>query len=233
MASHAVDVVHRDLKPSNIMVADGHAFSDVKITDFGIAKMAEAEIGQWAEVGGGTSSKTVLGAIPYMSPEAINDFKKATKPSDVWAIAAIVYQLLSGDLPFGTGLKSIPNIIAAVPPPLPKQLKSAQFSSLGGELYSIICRCLDKDPAKRPDAVSLVSMCEELCYATSKYSLGTVLDNTGYTGRIIDKEGITLMYHPSNFYGSSKVVIGSPVWFGRAEGVPMDRAFPIVVALPK
>ena len=233
LASHAAGVVHRDLKPSNIMVVGGYRFHDVKITDFGIAKMAEAEIGQWAEVGGGTSSKTVLGAIPYMSPEAINDFKKATKPSDVWAIAAIVYQMLSGELPFGSGLKSIPNIIAAVPPAAPRQLKAAQFSSLGDELYDLICRCLDKDPEKRPDAAALVTFCEQLCYSTSPYSMGTVSDTGGYTGRIIDENDETLMYHPSNFYGNRKVAVGSPVWFGRAEGSPMDRAFPIVAALHK
>ncbi|TPK61662.1 serine/threonine protein kinase [Mesorhizobium sp. B2-4-19] len=230
-ASHAADVVHRDLKPSNIMVVGGALFHDVKITDFGIAKMAEEEIGQWAEVGGATSSKTVLGAIPYMSPEAINDFKVAKKSSDVWAIAAIIYELLSGELPFGTGLKSIPKIVDAVPPKKPSLLNGAQFKTLGGQLYDIILQCLDKDVTKRPTAKELVGLCEILCYGTTTYSFGTVTHIPGVTGRILDEKGSVLMWHPKCFYGSGSVTVGSRVWFGRDSGQPWDRAFPIVKAI--
>ncbi|RVI98115.1 serine/threonine protein kinase [Sinorhizobium meliloti] len=234
-ASHAADVVHRDLKPSNIMVLGGPVFTDVKITDFGIAKMAEDEIGQWVEEGGGaTSSKTVLGAIPYMSPEAINDFKTAKKSSDVWAIATIVYELLSGEPPFGKRLNSIPKIIEAAPPKKPAQLNSAQFKSLGTQIYDIILTCLDKDETKRPTASQLVSLCEELCYSMPRYSYGEVVELTGPgrpTGKIRDDSGVLLMYHPSNFYGSSRVKIGNRVWFGRDPGIPRERAFPIVKAV--
>ncbi|MER8959703.1 MULTISPECIES: serine/threonine-protein kinase [unclassified Mesorhizobium] len=230
-ASHAVEVVHRDLKPSNIMVVGGFQFDNVKITDFGIAKMAEAEIGPWAEAGGSTSSKTVLGAIPYMSPEAINEFKMPKKSSDVWAIAAITYELLVGELPFGTGLKSIPNIIAAKTPKPPTQINSAQFKSLGKQLFEIICRCLDKDENKRPTASQLALLCEDLCYSITRYDYGIISQLHGYTGRISDSQNTILMYHPESFYGTSKVKEGSRVWFGRDEGSPWDRAFPIVKAI--
>lgn len=232
-ASHAVDVVHRDLKPSNIMVVGGARFHDVKITDFGIAKMAEDEIGEWAEVGGATSSKTVLGAIPYMSPEAINDFRVAKKSSDVWAIAAIIYELLSGELPFGMGLKSIPKIVEAIPPKRPSLINGPQFKTLGGQLYEIILQCLDKDVGKRPSADQLVQLCGELCYGPTSYGYGTVVDLPGITGRIHDEKGAVLMWHPKCFYGSGSVSVGSRVWFGRDSGVPYDRAFPIVKALVK
>lgn len=231
-ASHSAGVVHRDLKPSNIMVVGGPKFVDVKITDFGIAKMAEKEIGQWAEEGGGaTSSKTVLGAIPYMSPEAINDFKIAKKTSDVWAVAAIVYELMSGEPPFGMGLKSIPKIVQAVPPKRPAPINSAQFKGLGGQLYDIILRCLDKDEDNRPTAEELIGLCEELCYSHTHYSYGKVSETPGYTGRIIDEEGVKLMFHPDCFYGASKVSVGTRVWFGRDPGEPWERAFPIVKAV--
>ncbi|MDX0437117.1 protein kinase [Sinorhizobium medicae] len=230
-ASHAAEVVHRDLKPSNIMVVGGPLFQDLKITDFGIAKMAEEEIGQWVEDGGGaTSSKTVLGAIPYMSPEAINDFKVAKKSSDVWAIAAIMYELLSGELPFGKGLKSIPKIIEAEPPRRPPQIQPAQFKSLGTQVYDLILMCLDKDEQNRPSASQLVTLCEDLCYGITKYSFGEVTEVGPYTGRIRDDEGAKLMWHPKCFYGSAKVQVGTRVWFGRDEGEPWDRAFPIVKA---
>ncbi|MDR3571030.1 MAG: serine/threonine-protein kinase, partial [Candidatus Pacebacteria bacterium] len=72
-ASHAQGVVHRDLKPSNVMISGGLAILNAKVTDFGIAKMAEEEITREVEGGNATmtTSKTVVGAIPYMAPEAI------------------------------------------------------------------------------------------------------------------------------------------------------------------
>jgi eukaryotic-like serine/threonine-protein kinase len=232
-ASHAVEVVHRDLKPSNIMVVGGPYFQDMKITDFGIAKVAEKEIGQWVEEGAGqTSSKTVLGAIPYMSPEAISNFKVAKKTSDVWAIAAIIYHLMSGELPFGKGLISITKIMEAAPPKKPSQIQGAQFKSLGGQLYDLIVLCLDKDETKRPTAEHLVLLLEEICYSITTYSFGKVSEIQKYTGRILDGEGEKLMYHPQCFYGSSTVQVGTHVWFGRDDGEPWDRAFPIVKAMP-
>lgn len=230
-ASHAAEVVHRDLKPSNIMVVGASKFYDVKITDFGIAKMAEDEIGQWAEVGGATSSKTVLGAIPYMSPEAINDFKIPNKSSDVWAVAAIVYELLSGELPFGTGLKSIPKIIDAKPPKKPSQIAPAQFKNLGEQLYNIILKCLNKDENQRPSALQLVELCEGLCYSITNYDFGVIEEVGQYTGKIQDNKGVRLMWHPRSFYGSSKVKVGDRIWFGRDPGVPLERAFPIVKSI--
>jgi serine/threonine protein kinase len=229
-SSHRVNVVHRDLKPSNIMVVGGHKFFAAKITDFGIAKMAEAEIGEWAEAGGSTSSKTVLGAIPYMSPEAIQDFKTPRKESDVWAIGAILYELLSGELPFGTGLKSVPKIIDAPTPQRPGIIEGAQFRNLGIELYEIIARCLSKDPAKRPPAEALCEECSKLCYSQTSYDYGSVTEVGAYTGKIKGANDDILMYHPDNFYGARKVKVGTRVWFGRGAGSPWDRAFPIVRA---
>lgn len=230
-ASHAVGVVHRDLKPSNVMVVGGPLFKDIKITDFGIAKMAEKEIGQWVEDGGGqTSSKTVLGAIPYMSPEAISDFKVAKTSSDVWAIAAIIYQLMSGELPFGKGLISITKIMAAAPPKKPNQLQSVQFKSLGTQVYDLVVLCMDKDEDKRPTAQQLVTLLEDLCYSITTYGFGLVSEIQQFTGRIIGEDGDKLMWHPKCFYGTSKVNVGTRVWFGRDKGEPWDRAFPIGVA---
>ncbi|MBZ9747240.1 serine/threonine protein kinase [Mesorhizobium sp. CO1-1-7] len=228
VASHHANVVHRDLKPSNIMVVGGFRFAAVKITDFGIAKLAEAEIGLWAESKGSTSSKTVLGAIPYMSPESITEFKVATKPSDVWSIGAIVYEMLSGLPPFGGGLKSILKITEAVPPARPIQISAAQFRSLGSQVYDIILSCLQKDPQKRPTAEFLVQACEELCYSPDEYELGTITRVDPATGFIRADDGPDLMYHRSNFYGTASIKVGKRVWFARHPGTGNDRAFPVV-----
>jgi eukaryotic-like serine/threonine-protein kinase len=102
-ASHHAGVVHRDLKPSNVMVVGGETFKEVKITDFGIAKMAEQEIDEAAKGGDAslTASKTALGAIPYMAPEAIKATGQAGMASDIWSIGAMAYEQLCGARPFG------------------------------------------------------------------------------------------------------------------------------------
>lgn len=230
-ASHHAGVVHRDLKPSNIMVVNGSALSSVKITDFGIAKMAEAEIGEWAGVGKGgtTSSKTVLGAIPYMAPESVTNFSEASAPADVWAIAAITYQLLSGKLPFGEGLLSIPAILKGDPPPKPAAISAMQFRGLGTDLHNNILQCLNPDPAARLTAEQLIKALEPLCYPVDEYELGQITKvPNAYWGFLRSDAGVEAMYHVDSFYGGVGPVVGQRVWFARHPGTGNDRAFPLV-----
>jgi len=228
--SHSAKVVHRDLKPSNIMIVGGWQFNEVKITDFGIAKLAEEEIGAWANTHGSTQSKTVLGAIPYMSPESILDFKKGTYPSDIWSIGAIVYRLLSGSPPFGTGLKSIPSIIQADQPPVPNQIERVQFSDLGQDILSILNSCMSKDSAARPTAEQLVTLCDALCYSFDLYEIGTIkVKRRSNFGFITADAGTDLMYHTDSFYGVRDISVGQRVWLARHPGTGNDRAFPIVI----
>ena len=86
--AHARDVIHRDLKPSNVLVgADGQP----KVLDFGIARLARDDAGV-------TATGQLLGTIPYMSPEQMSG-RAVDARSDVYALGAIAYQLLSGRLP--------------------------------------------------------------------------------------------------------------------------------------
>lgn len=228
-ASHHAGVVHRDLKPSNIMVVDGISFAGVKITDFGIAKMAEAEIGEWAGKGGTTSSKTVLGAIPYMAPESVSDFSKASAPADVWAIAAITYRLLAGNFPFGKGPASVAAILGGKPPPFPTPAIALQFRTLGQELYNIILRCLVSDPNKRLTADGLVAALEPLCYAVDQYEIGTITKlHSSTVGFILGSSGREAMCHVDSFYGAATPKVGQRVWFARHPGAGNDRAMPLV-----
>lgn len=232
-ASHHAGVIHRDLKPSNIMIVGGVKFLDAKITDFGIAKMAADEIGAW-DGKGATTSKTIIGAIPYMSPESILDFKNTGKPSDVWAIAAIVYELLSGKCPFGTNLKAIPAILEAKVPPIPTMVQSLQFRGLGADIYNLIVRCLNKTASDRPTADELLVECEALFYSRDEYECGFIKNNKSQNVGFISADvGNDLMYHRESFYGDSTRAPGTRIWFGRHPGHPNDRAFPIVRIPPE
>lgn len=232
-ASHHAGVFHRDLKPSNIMVSADWGLQTVKITDFGIAKMAEEEIADaFKDKESTTGSQTVMGALPYMAPEMIIDQKSAGLPADVWALGALLYQLLTGKLPFGRGLGAVPAIVAASLPQPPALFRTkAQFSPLANDLWSIVASCLQKDVAKRPTADDLVQTCDKLCYSNAERQLGTIESfrgvGRGNWGFIDIHGGGTAFFHRDSFYGDM-VSVGARVSFAGFPGVPQMRAFPVL-----
>ncbi|MGJ5176496.1 serine/threonine-protein kinase [Bradyrhizobium oligotrophicum] len=235
-ASHHVNVVHRDLKPNNVMVVGGAHVEAFKITDFGIAIMAEKEIGDAVEGGsaGLTASQTALGALPYMAPEMIEDLRSADKPTDIWSLGAMTLELMTGRRPFGQGYKAVPAIMEARLPSFPASMeKSPQFSSLGRELYSLVEKCMRKDPAERLTADELVLACERLCYTNAPREFGVVsslkYNRYGYISSD-DPEKPDVFYHVESVYGSESVSVGQKVWFSRYPGTPRARAFPVVLA---
>lgn len=230
-ASHHVDVVHRDLKPSNIMVDSNFQLDMIKVTDFGIAKMAEHEM---AEAAGSeatiTSSHTMMGALPYLSPEMVRKPKEAGCPADIWALGAIAFELLTGNKPFGGGLTAVPTILAAEIPPLPPHvIQKAQFRPLANEIYRVISQCLQKDPDGRPTADGLVAACEGLCYQTARRFTGIVRNYPASTFGFIhpDDGGDQVFFHIDSVYGG-RPNVGERVWYARFDGDPRQRAHPVV-----
>ena len=89
-AAHAKDIVHRDIKPENLFLARTGA---VKVLDFGIARLRELSV----STGGGTRAGSVLGTPAYMAPEqALGHWSEVDGRTDIWAVGATLYTLLSG-----------------------------------------------------------------------------------------------------------------------------------------
>lgn len=230
---HNANVVHRDLKPSNIMVSTDPGFSVVKVTDFGIAKMARAEIENAIEEGDDSisASSTVVGALPYMAPEVIQDSKNAGGPSDVWAIGAILFHLLTGRRPFGGGLNAIPKILARDLPPKGGVLQpKRQFKDLFDALWGIIEACLHVDASERLTAEDLVVQFGSVCYSTAERHIGTIYNFGSHPGRwgFISAQSLSdTFFHADSFYGG-KPENGIKVSFARFLGDPNPRAFPVL-----
>ena len=92
-AAHAAGVVHRDLKPSNVFLCKGDGIPHVKVFDFGIAKMEDDEKL--------THTGAVMGTAAYMAPEQARRAADAGPLADVYAIGAILYHMLTGQMPYG------------------------------------------------------------------------------------------------------------------------------------
>lgn len=133
--AHAHNIVHRDVKPANLMLTSSGM---VKVTDFGIAKMLDDEIGL-------TSTGMVIGTAQYMSPEQIAA-KPATGRSDQFSLAVIAYEMLTGQKPFqGNSWASVMHQIMSVDPPPVKQHRQ----DLGDEVTTVLRKALSKDPEAR------------------------------------------------------------------------------------
>ena len=97
--AHAAGIVHRDLKPENIFLAQDDDGGEVaKLLDFGVAKVTGAA--SWNGVAGGTQAGTVLGTPAYMSPEQARGSEVVDHRADLWSLAVVAFECLTGRLPF-------------------------------------------------------------------------------------------------------------------------------------
>jgi serine/threonine-protein kinase len=229
-AAHHNGVVHRDLKPTNIMIVGDYNVTELKVTDFGIAKMAGAEMDEAAEGGDASlsASATALGAIPYMAPEAIDAPETVGLPADVWSIGAIVLHILYGAYPYGSGLRAIGNITKNTPIDTPKFVASnAQFRPLADEIIKIANCCLQLQATSRPTADQLVEMCDALCYTVSDRKIGSIKNYKFDAWGFISTSGDDVFFHKDSVFGELPKVNESVV-FSCYDGGQAPRALPVL-----
>ena len=229
-AAHHNEVVHRDLKPTNIMIVGGYNLDELKLTDFGIAKMAEVELEEGLESEESLiASATALGAIPYMAPEAIEAPETVGLPADIWSVGAIMLHVLYGNYPFGSGLKAVSRITKDELPKVPDfVLENSQFEPLAKEIIEIAHSCLQKDPAQRPTADELVMKCNLLCYTVSGRKVGSI-KNYFYNDAwgFIRTAGEDVFFHKDCVFGD-KPKVNDKVIFSSYDGGQAQRALPVL-----
>ena len=140
--AHAAGIVHRDLKPANIFLrARDEGPNLVKILDFGISKQ-ESERARWKQLTG----QACLGTPAYMSPEQLRSSKNVDPRADLWSLGVVIYELLTGKLPFDG--ESPGEIFAAILEKTPAPLATHR-AGLPEEFSAIVARALQRDPDAR------------------------------------------------------------------------------------
>lgn len=136
VAVHRARIIHRDLKPSTILLDDEQ---NARLTDFGVATYADLA----------APEPTVVGSLRYMAPEQCVG-PRPLEQSDVYALGAVMFEMLSGDLPFGNTVEAVFERMQRPPPELPREVR------LPSSVRGLLSACLSADPASRPSSRQLM-----------------------------------------------------------------------------
>jgi serine/threonine-protein kinase len=160
--AHSIGIVHRDLKPQNLFLTtsvDGRPF--VKVLDFGISKFtASSKSGENMSL---TRTAAVIGSPNYMSPEQLRSSRSVDARTDIWAMGVILYELLTGRVPFSA--TSVTELCAMVLQDTPRNVRELRPDVPAG-LADAIMKCLEKDPDQRYQSVAA------LAYAIEAFTEG-------------------------------------------------------------
>ncbi len=162
-AAHAHGIVHRDLKPLNIMIhSKGSPQEQIRILDFGLAKIKSADLfGSFV----GAKTTGIIGSPYYMAPEQWSD-DETDKRCDIYSLGIILFQMLSGEVPFKGS--SIPAVmkkhLMSPPPPL-----AVKGSGISEALEKVVYHALEKDPILRTgSAEELIAELEQAVAANAQ-----------------------------------------------------------------
>ena len=145
-AAHDLGVVHRDVKPENVLLDNGRVPASVRLTDFGVARLAHGQAI--------TRMTALIGTVAYIAPELAED-SRATPAADVWSAGIVAYELLSGVTPFLAG-----NLVAMIQAALHRE--PARLAGISDELWQAISSMLAKAPEARPSAGAAAAALEAM-----------------------------------------------------------------------
>ncbi|HEY7041880.1 MAG TPA: protein kinase [Methylomirabilota bacterium] len=173
-AAHRAGVVHRDIKPQNILVVGAAGEEEVKLTDFGIARMRD--IGSGTRL---TRASVIMGTPEYMAPEQIQDAEVSEK-TDIYAFGIVLYEMVSGDVPFSarTPAAVLTKHLQERPRPLGERRHGSP-----PELERLVMQTLEKNPADRPSDMSeVVKKLHAIRLTTGSPAVSNTAQITGWSG---------------------------------------------------
>lgn len=166
--AHRLGIIHRDVKPHNLMVTSrGDGTATVKLLDFGIAQMDTNAMSTRLTV-----TAAVIGTPSYMSPEQLRSARAADARSDVWSCGVVLFELLTGQLPWNAAspgdlaVRMYMEPLAARPQPFPADVPA--------EVAAVVLRCLATEPEARwADATELADALAPFAAVVSDAEIAT------------------------------------------------------------
>jgi eukaryotic-like serine/threonine-protein kinase len=159
--AHAAGIIHRDVKPENIVLHREGGREQVKVVDFGLAKLLGAREGESSTT---ASASLLVGSAHYMAPERLVQADYDGR-ADVYSLGVMLYLMLSGRLPFSVDERNPFALgmmhLAAQPVPL-----RTACPDLAPGVADVVMGALHKDPARRPDALELARRFDEALVAS-------------------------------------------------------------------
>ncbi len=185
--AHASGIIHRDLKPANLFLthrADGSPC--MKVLDFGISKLMNGPRNSGFDMRT-TQPSMVMGSPHYMSPEQMASARDVDERTDIWAIGAILHELIAGAPPFkGDTMTALCATILKDPPPPLTTLRA----DVPHGLEAIVARCLKKEPAARYANVA------DLAAALAEFGSPAARASAERIRRVLDAVGDTQTASP-------------------------------------
>ncbi|MBX9691749.1 MAG: serine/threonine protein kinase, partial [Cyanobacteria bacterium] len=163
-AAHQTGIIHRDLKPSNIMVTTCGDKEEVKVLDFGIARIMPVGVDHSQNL---TSTGEIIGSPFYMSPEQCKGVE-IDERSDIYSFGCVLYEMLAGTPPF-VGKNAMQTVLGHLTE-FPKSIIDKK-SGIDSRLENVVLKCLEKDPQERYRSVAELSHDLQLLKAGLKPAL--------------------------------------------------------------
>ncbi|MEO6601539.1 MAG: serine/threonine-protein kinase [Polyangiaceae bacterium] len=217
--AHALGIVHRDLKPANLFVtrrADGSAC--IKVLDFGISKLtvpgASPELGM-------TKTQSIMGSPLYMSPEQMSSTRSVDMRTDIWALGVILYETLTGRVPFDA--QTMPQLCGMILQDPPHPLRSLR-PDVPEALQAVVLRCLEKNREHRYSNVA------DLAFALAPFGAAVAQRSAERISRVLGAAGIPSS--PLALASAASIRAGSSTntSFG-GSGKPKKSRTPLVLVL--
>jgi serine/threonine protein kinase len=159
-AAHTEGIVHRDLKPANLMIVDPDTpYEKLKVMDFGLAKMIDQPARTLNKLVSDTNVEFAVGTPGYISPEQVRGDGMDHR-SDLYSVGVIMYELITGRLPF-VGTETMDVLLAHATEEPPKFSSIGLGAAIPPAVEQVVFKCLTKNPADRPQSAhELVEMYE-------------------------------------------------------------------------